>query len=147
MAPSLRRLTRRRRPWRQRLSVARAEFYAELLLCAAALTLLLTGGRARWLERLWSHADAAAAVLCVVLFVLLHSFVTRRVVPFVARRYSPTPYDERRILFDLSQEARTAKTAGLSVDEIRDELVRRVASWSAGAPQHDDLTFVVMKVR
>jgi sigma-B regulation protein RsbU (phosphoserine phosphatase) len=34
----------------------------------------------------------------------------------------------------------------LSVYEIRDELVRRVKEWSKGAPQYDDLTFVIMKV-
>lgn len=34
----------------------------------------------------------------------------------------------------------------LSVYEIRDELVRRVKEWSTGAPQYDDLTFVIMKV-
>jgi sigma-B regulation protein RsbU (phosphoserine phosphatase) len=33
-----------------------------------------------------------------------------------------------------------------SVYQIRDELVRRVNEWSKGAPQYDDLTFVVMKV-
>jgi sigma-B regulation protein RsbU (phosphoserine phosphatase) len=33
-----------------------------------------------------------------------------------------------------------------SVDEIRTELVRRVREWCAGAPQYDDLTFVIMKV-
>ncbi len=28
-----------------------------------------------------------------------------------------------------------------------DEIVRRVEAWCAGLPQHDDLTFVVMKVK
>ncbi|MBV8859496.1 MAG: SpoIIE family protein phosphatase [Acidobacteria bacterium] len=135
MAPTLRRLTRRTRTWRQRLSVARAEFYAETALCAAALTFLMTGGRALWLERLWPHADALAAVLCVVLFVLLHNFVTRRVVPLVARRYSPTPYDERRILFDLGQEARTAR----GIDELYGSVARRIAE-SLGA---DDVSIFV----
>jgi sigma-B regulation protein RsbU (phosphoserine phosphatase) len=39
-----------------------------------------------------------------------------------------------------------AETAGMSVDETRDEIVRRVAEWSADTPPHDDLTFIVMKV-
>jgi sigma-B regulation protein RsbU (phosphoserine phosphatase) len=133
MTPTLRRLTRRTRTWRP--SAARAEFCAELTLCAAALIFLLTGGRARWLERLWPHADALAAVLCVLLFVLLHNFVVRRVVPFVARRYSPLPYDERRILFDLSQEARSAK----GIDELYGSVARRIAE-SLGA---DDVSIFV----
>lgn len=37
--------------------------------------------------------------------------------------------------------------AYLSADEVRDAVARRVREWSAGAAQHDDLTFVVMKVK
>ena len=40
-----------------------------------------------------------------------------------------------------------AETSHLSVDEIRDEIVRRVREWCADAPQHVDLTFVVLKVK
>jgi len=43
--------------------------------------------------------------------------------------------------------AALAATAGLAVHEIRDEIVRRAQTWSQGAPQHDDLTFIVLKVR
>ncbi len=37
--------------------------------------------------------------------------------------------------------------AHLSADEVRDKVVGQVREWSAGAAQHDDLTFVVMKVK
>ena len=37
--------------------------------------------------------------------------------------------------------------AHLSADEVRDVVVRQVREWSAGAAQHDDLTFVVMRVK
>jgi sigma-B regulation protein RsbU (phosphoserine phosphatase) len=40
-----------------------------------------------------------------------------------------------------------AETSRMNVTEIRDEVVRRVREWCANAPQHDDLTFVVMKVK
>lgn len=43
------------------------------------------------------------------------------------------------------REALTA-TAGSSVHEIRDELLRQIKQWSLGTPQYDDLTFVIMKV-
>jgi sigma-B regulation protein RsbU (phosphoserine phosphatase) len=111
------------RAWRRRLTVARVEFVAEAVLCVAALTFLLTGSRALWLERMWSHADAAAAVLCLTFCGLLRAFVARRLVPFVARRFSPTPYDGRRMLFDLSQEAHAAK----GIDELYDAVARRIA--------------------
>ena len=135
MGPILRSLARRSRPWRRRLTVARAEFAVEAMLCAAALAFLLTGSRARWLDRLWSHADAAAVVLCFALVVLLHTFVARRVVPLVSRRFSPAPYDERRMLFDLSQEAHAAN----GIDELYDSVARRIAE-SLGA---DDVSIFV----
>jgi phosphoserine phosphatase RsbU/P len=37
--------------------------------------------------------------------------------------------------------------AQLSVEEIRDRIVKRVKEWCSTAPLHDDLTFVVMKVK
>jgi sigma-B regulation protein RsbU (phosphoserine phosphatase) len=40
-----------------------------------------------------------------------------------------------------------AECAPTTVEEIRDEIVRRVQEWCRDAPQHDDLTFVVVKVR
>jgi phosphoserine phosphatase RsbU/P len=38
-------------------------------------------------------------------------------------------------------------SAGLPAAKIRDEIVRRVLAWCEGRPQHDDLTFVVLKVK
>lgn len=44
------------------------------------------------------------------------------------------------------QEALT-ETADLPAAKIRDEIVRRVLAWCEGQPQHDDLTYVVLKVK
>jgi len=38
-------------------------------------------------------------------------------------------------------------TAQLSVDQIRDEVVRKVKEWCSGVALYDDLTFVIMKVK
>ncbi len=116
-------LARRARAWWRRQTAARVELAAEAIACAATLVFLLTGGRAAWLERLGPHADAAAAVVCVSLFGLLHSLVSRRVLPLVARRFSPLPYDERRMLFDLGQEARAAT----SINELYVSVAKRIA--------------------
>jgi sigma-B regulation protein RsbU (phosphoserine phosphatase) len=35
----------------------------------------------------------------------------------------------------------------MSADEVRDTVVRCVRDWCATAPQHDDLTFIVLKVK
>jgi sigma-B regulation protein RsbU (phosphoserine phosphatase) len=37
--------------------------------------------------------------------------------------------------------------AHMSANEVRDEVVRKVREWSTDTAQHDDLTFVVMKVK
>jgi sigma-B regulation protein RsbU (phosphoserine phosphatase) len=38
------------------------------------------------------------------------------------------------------------RSAHLSADNIRDRIVESVKLWATGTPQHDDLTFVVLKV-
>jgi sigma-B regulation protein RsbU (phosphoserine phosphatase) len=40
-----------------------------------------------------------------------------------------------------------AESAGMDVEKIREELVRRVREWSVDTPQHDDLTFIVVKIK
>jgi len=40
-----------------------------------------------------------------------------------------------------------AATSALSVTQIRDQILRRVKDWCLNVPLHDDLTFVVMKVK
>jgi sigma-B regulation protein RsbU (phosphoserine phosphatase) len=40
-----------------------------------------------------------------------------------------------------------ARTAHLAADQVRDLLVREIEEWCDGAPQHDDLTFLIMKVK
>ena len=40
-----------------------------------------------------------------------------------------------------------ASVAYLSSEEVPAELVRRVQTWCIDAPQHDDLTFIVLKLK
>ncbi|HVF58066.1 MAG TPA: SpoIIE family protein phosphatase [Pyrinomonadaceae bacterium] len=40
-----------------------------------------------------------------------------------------------------------ADLAHLPAEEVRDAIVERLLAWCQGAPQHDDLTFVVLKVK
>jgi sigma-B regulation protein RsbU (phosphoserine phosphatase) len=40
-----------------------------------------------------------------------------------------------------------AASAHLAADEVRERIVERVGAWCQGAPQHDDLTFIVLKVK
>lgn len=58
-----------------------------------------------------------------------------------AQNAAGAEFDETRI-----REA-LAATAHLPVNDIRDEMLQRVKAWIGEAPQYDDLTFVVMKVK
>jgi sigma-B regulation protein RsbU (phosphoserine phosphatase) len=40
-----------------------------------------------------------------------------------------------------------SEAAHLSASEARDALVKRIQAWCANAPQHDDLTFIIAKVK
>ena len=91
-----------------RLSVARLLHVCEMSIYGCAFLFLLTGKRLLYLERL--HARPAAFILLalVLLALLVHLFIRRRVLPLVERRFSPPTYDDRRILLDLSEAARDA---------------------------------------
>jgi phosphoserine phosphatase RsbU/P len=44
-------------------------------------------------------------------------------------------------------QAMLAEVAHLPAEEVRDGVVQHVLAWCQGAPQHDDLTFVVLKMK
>lgn len=44
-------------------------------------------------------------------------------------------------------QAMVVASTHLSAEEVRAEIIERVREWSRGMPQHDDLTFVVMKIK
>jgi sigma-B regulation protein RsbU (phosphoserine phosphatase) len=97
-------------------------FGLEWLLFIVALLIALTGDRAAIVDRFGPRADLAALALLLVLFVCLHRAVERRLLPRLERRFSPAPYDEHRILFDLGQEARKAE----SVDQLFESIAARI---------------------
>jgi phosphoserine phosphatase RsbU/P len=50
-------------------------------------------------------------------------------------------FGEERLLEILAPATR------LPVDQIRDLVVKSVKEWCDGAPQHDDLTFIILKIQ
>jgi sigma-B regulation protein RsbU (phosphoserine phosphatase) len=116
-----------RRKWRrvqQHLSVARVTTIVELLVFVAILLLLLTGKRAVFLDQLGSRGELALIVSLLGALTLLHWLVRRWLLPAIEHYFAPVPYDERRILFDLGQEARTVT----SVDQLYKSIASRIAS-------------------
>jgi sigma-B regulation protein RsbU (phosphoserine phosphatase) len=94
----------------------------EILLLCGALLFLLTGERARYLERSGAHADALVLALALAVFALLHLYLQRYALPRLALRHAPPSYDEQRILLDLGHAARAAT----SIDELYKLIVKMI---------------------
>ncbi len=93
---------------KRHLSVRRVALAIELTIFAAALLFLNTGNRADWLDGFGRRADLLATALALALFALIHVLAKRHLLPRIESYFSLVKYDDRRILFDLGQEARAA---------------------------------------
>jgi phosphoserine phosphatase RsbU/P len=122
-------MRQRLRRLRRRLSVARVTLGVEWLIFGVALLLALTGRRAAFIDQFGRRGDLIALLLLLGLFAWLHALVKRRLLPRLERYFSPAPYDEHRIFFDLGQEARRAG----SIDHLYESIAARISeSFEAG---------------
>ncbi|MGH9940548.1 MAG: hypothetical protein ACREAM_30260, partial [Blastocatellia bacterium] len=127
--PRLKPLRKKLRRLGRHLSVARVTLGVEWLIFGGALLLALTGARAAFIDQLGRRGDLVALLLLLALFALLHTLVKRHLLPRLERYFSPAPYDEHRILFDLGQEARTAE----SIDQLYESIAAQIGkSFEAG---------------
>src|SRR5262245_42423757 len=106
--PSLKPLAKRLRRLRRYLTVARVAVFIELLIFSSVLLFALTGGRAVFVDSFGHRFDMVVLILVLGLMAALHAVVKRYLLPGIERYFSPVSYDDRRILFDLGQEARRA---------------------------------------
>lgn len=120
---------------RRHLSVRRVAVIVEWLIFSGILLLALTGGRAAFVDGFGRRADLAALVMALTFLAVLHAVVKRYLLPRIERYFSPVSYDERRILFDLGQEARQATDM--------DHLFRLIVGQIGGALQAADASLFV----
>lgn len=120
--PRRRHLARKTRQWRSLLTVARTTLLLELILFGSALLFVLSAGRSALVDRFRHYTGWLLLALSFMFFGLVHMVAARRLVRVVEKRLSPAEYDERRILFDLGQEARSAT----SLDSLYDLIVNRI---------------------
>jgi phosphoserine phosphatase RsbU/P len=120
--PRTRRLSRRWRQWRHHLTVARVALALEVMLFAGLFVFALTASRGTLIDRFRPFTGWLMLTASLSFIGLLHLVATRRLVSLVERRFSPAEYDDRRILFDLGQEARSAT----SLDNLYDSIVQRI---------------------
>src|SRR5215475_5531876 len=127
--PSLKPLRQKLRRMSRHLTVERVTLGVEGLIFGAILLSALTGSRAAFIDGFGRRGDLVAALLSLALFAWLHTFIKRRLLPRLERYFSPAPYDEHRIFFDLGQEARTAD----SIDHLYESIAARIGeSFEAG---------------
>src|ERR1051325_1579469 len=121
--PKLRRIGRRISKWWQRyLSAARLVSIFEGLVFGGALLYCLSGRRAVSIDRLGPRADLLLLASGMALLAVLHILLFRHIVPILERYFSAAPYEERRILFDLGQEARAAT----NMDQLYKSIVNKI---------------------
>ncbi|MBS1787006.1 MAG: SpoIIE family protein phosphatase [Acidobacteria bacterium] len=133
--PNSKLLWRRLQLIQRHLTVRGVTLTVELALASAALVVLYTGSRAVWLDGYGNRADLLAAALALILFGLIHATVKRRLLPRIERYFSPVKYDDRRILFDLGQEARAATDI--------EHLFKLIVAQIAAALQAEDVSIFV----
>ncbi len=114
-----------RRLWRKskgHLSLRRVYYSVEIILFAAIYFVVFSGNRLRFIDAYGRRADALISLLLLAAFILIHVLARRSLLPRIERRYAPTPYDERRIFFDLGPGTQHVT----SIDQLYQNLADRV---------------------
>lgn len=133
--PKFKKLSRRVKRLARHLNVARGIYIVESLLFLGVLIFIYTGKRATYVDSLGHRFDLFVFVFLSLMFVLIHFLAGKFVRPFLEARFSPAKYDERRILFDLGQEARTA----VNLDQLYKSIVTKIGH----ALQTEDVSIFV----
>ena len=114
-----------RRLWRKskgHLTLRRIYYSAEFVLFVAIYFVIFSGSRLRFIDSFGRRADALVSLLVVAAFIVIHLLARRSLLPRIARRYTPTPYDERKIFFDLGPGTQHVTT----IDQLYQNLAERV---------------------
>jgi sigma-B regulation protein RsbU (phosphoserine phosphatase) len=114
-----------RRLWRKsktHLNVRRVYFFLEFILFAAIYFVVFSGNRLRAIDSAGRRMDALVSLALVGAFILIHAIARRRLLPRIERYYAPTPYDERKIFFDLGPGSQHVN----SIDQLYQNLANRI---------------------
>ncbi|HZS09471.1 MAG TPA: SpoIIE family protein phosphatase [Blastocatellia bacterium] len=136
----LKAFNRRLRRWTRHLTIARSVYLTETLVFAGALVFALTGRRVAIADRYGPRGDLVLLAAGIALCVVIHLTLSRRVIELLKRRFAPPAYDERRILFDLGQEARAAASVDQLYQSIVDKIRAALRAENLSIFVRDDLT-------
>jgi len=114
-----------RRFWRKskgHLSLRRVYYSVEIILFIAIYFIVFSGSRLKTIDAFGHRMDAVVSLILIAAFISIHILARRRLLPKIERYYAPSPYDERKIFFDLSQGTRNVT----SVDQLYQNLADRI---------------------
>lgn len=114
-----------RRLWRKskgHLGVRRVYFSVEIILFIAIYYAVFSGARLRAIDGWGGRADMMLSLSLIAALIVFHIVARRRLLPKIERYYEPTPYDERKIFFDLGQGTQHITT----IDHLYQQLADRI---------------------
>jgi sigma-B regulation protein RsbU (phosphoserine phosphatase) len=114
-----------RRLWRQskaHLTVRRVYYSTEAVLFAIIFFAAFSGSRLRYIDTFGRRSDLVFSLLFVAVFILVHGLARRSLLPRIEHYYEPTPYDERKIFFDLGQGSQQVS----SIEQLYQQLAERI---------------------
>jgi sigma-B regulation protein RsbU (phosphoserine phosphatase) len=114
-----------RRLWRQskaHLTVRRVYYSTEAVLFALVFFVAFSGSRLKYVDAFGRRSDLVVSLLLVGLFIFVHWLARRTLLPRIEHYYEPTPYDERKIFFDLGQGSQQVST----IEQLYQQLAERI---------------------
>jgi phosphoserine phosphatase RsbU/P len=104
------------------ISVRRVYYALEIAIFVAIFISVFSGGRLRFIDTYGRRGDLIVALILVLLFLSIHIVARRLILPRIEIYYEPTPYDERKIFFDLGQGTQQVS----SIEQLYQHLANRI---------------------
>ena len=114
-----------RRAWRKskgHFNVRRVYYSIEIILFIAIYFAIFSGARLRAIDGFGRRTDMVLSLVLIAAFFIIHVIARRLLLPKIELYYEPTPYDERKIFFDLGQGTQHITT----IDHLYQQLSERV---------------------
>jgi phosphoserine phosphatase RsbU/P len=131
------------RLWRKskgRFTVRRVYYSVELVLFIVIYFVVFSGTRLRVIDAFGRRTDTIVSLILVAGFVVFHVLARRRLLPKIERYYEPTPYDERKIFFDLGQGTRHVTTVDHLYQNLAEKIRKALDASNAAIFVRDDAT-------
>ena len=132
-----------RRLWRKskgHFKLRRIYYASELVLFAIIYFLVFSGSRLRTIDTLGRRADTLISLGLIAAFILIHIAARRLLLPKIEGRYTPAPYDERKIFFDLGPGSQHVATIGDLYQHLAERIRRALDASNAAIFTCDEKT-------